>query len=1250
VVAAAAGVTVDVGAPVNNQASIASAQNGVPVVNIAAPTSKGVSHNKYTQFDIDTQGLILNNGLSASETQLGGQINANPNLSGSAASIILNEVTSTNASQLNGVAEIAGQSAEFILANPNGITCAGCGFINTPRATLTTGVPNLLNDDLQGFTVSDGRLVINGRDGIGLDGTNIDRLDLLSRAIEINDKVFAKEINLITGRNEIDYADLQTTALAATAESDATQSALALDVSAIGGMYANQIFMLGTEEGLGVHMAGEMASSAGDITISANGDLTLNKVVAGKDLNITASGDPDTQFSTLLVADDALLQAGNNLNIDFPFIVNFGYLVADNNLAINTLDLENYLTGRIHAGGNAAITAFQIYNFSHSQSFFWMDDYYEGDLDYLTSNDFSSGQGTITADGNLDLMVLWDIANSGIIAAGGNLTASAERIFNNRGRPDESGYYDFNDIGEWYRQFDSTGAILFAAGDINLWVDELNNNRSEIYSIGQTSIASDSDLNYAYRIENEAGTIEALDGLIIASEYLINNRGMANSFCYDCFGGFLESNPDHHVFDIRWFYNEAADYRDWLLDYAFDNGLDIFGSRSDIWDVMPAEVFNRYESYLDNPRSVMRESQILSSTDITLNVDELWNEGSSISALNNLNVSANRVANLSPTLLVEDAGDGSVGDLDFLQGYTLTHKDIGDGIYYVEVDFSGRLLAGNSINITTGTLVNKGENTQGGNLDSVVVDDPNSATGASFEQELAERQQLALAEPFSWLDTQPAPQPDPEPSTPPQNVLIATNESVARFVNALGSDYLLELLNIDPDQITKRLGDGFYETRLVRQAIADSTGKRFLDESISSDRQQFKALMDNAAKASQDLQLSVGISLSSEQIAALQQDIVWLVERVVNGETVLVPTLYLAQTNDAQEAPNHNALIAANNITITATGQIVNKGSIEAANDAQLVAGDELLNDGGRIQATNLTLATTEGNITNRSRKDEGDSIEGRIVADDNLSVNAAQDILHQGGVINANGFADFEAGRDVVVTANGLDIKGDARIHADRDISLIGAEVNFENNAELSSGRDVQLISVTEYKGSRSDEGRWLDRYKQIRETKKVATYQEKGAELNADGNLTLVSGGDLSLKGSTLAVSGDANLDVGGDVDIQAAHELQRTTETIYRKYSSERPSFTSASSSSSGAINRKVFVGGEKIKANGQKITETYTAVGSELAIDGNLSLVSGDDLTIKGSTLNVDGNAQMDVGGKLGMQTAQDHQKVTTMASP
>lgn len=314
IVSAAAQLSVD---PASPGTSIDQAPNGVPMVNIAGPNGSGLSHNLFTDYNVGSNGLILNNATNATQnTQLGGVILGNPGLQGQAASVILNEVTGGNRSHLGGYTEVAGQAARVIVANPHGITCNGCGFINTPRATLTTGKPVLDGGRLDHFRVDGGDIAL---EGAGLNARNVGQFDLITRTAKLNAQLHADQLNIITGRNDVSADSLQTRAHA---DDGREKPQLAIDASALGGMYAGAIRLIGTEQGVGVRLAGDMASTAGDIVINANGGLSLAHTTSVGALNATAAsielqgptfaaGDVDLQAKGDLVVQHTLASAGN---------------------------------------------------------------------------------------------------------------------------------------------------------------------------------------------------------------------------------------------------------------------------------------------------------------------------------------------------------------------------------------------------------------------------------------------------------------------------------------------------------------------------------------------------------------------------------------------------------------------------------------------------------------------------------------------------------------------------------------------------------------------------------------------------------------------------------------------------------------------------------------------------------------------------------------------------------------------------
>ncbi|MCC8368193.1 DUF637 domain-containing protein [Xenorhabdus sp. PB61.4] len=273
--AVAGGITPD-----NTQTQIHNNGN-VPVVNIAAPNNAGISHNTYHEFNTGTQGAVLNNATQAINSQLAGQISANANLQGKAAELIINEVTGSNRSELLGQLEVAGQKANVMIANPNGITCDGCGFINTTGAILTTGKPQFDSQGaLDALAVTKGQITIGGK---GLNGQSTDYVDIISRATELNGKIQANNLAITQGANQISFKDGTSKTIAG----EGAVPQLAVDTKALGGMYANKIRLIATESGVGVNLK-DITSTQGDITLSANGKMELGNIKAKTDLNAGA--------------------------------------------------------------------------------------------------------------------------------------------------------------------------------------------------------------------------------------------------------------------------------------------------------------------------------------------------------------------------------------------------------------------------------------------------------------------------------------------------------------------------------------------------------------------------------------------------------------------------------------------------------------------------------------------------------------------------------------------------------------------------------------------------------------------------------------------------------------------------------------------------------------------------------------------------------------------------------------------------
>ena len=270
--------------------------NGVPVIDIAAPSSGGVSHNQFDRFNVGGEGVVINNSTVDGRSALAGDLNANTHFGGNSASIILNEVVTTDRSQLLGTTELFGDNATYILANPNGITCDGCGFIRSPTAPgdtgdtikdvlLTTGEPTVNPDSVSvGVSGAGAANIVIGPGG--LDASQIDATTLLTRQTVINGVMDAADgiLRLESGVGEMtvdsvtpaDARDFH----AGPARDDAVS--VAIDASVLGAMTAGQIYIRATEDGVGVTLDNDLMSTTGDIEITAAGDIVYRAATAAR--------------------------------------------------------------------------------------------------------------------------------------------------------------------------------------------------------------------------------------------------------------------------------------------------------------------------------------------------------------------------------------------------------------------------------------------------------------------------------------------------------------------------------------------------------------------------------------------------------------------------------------------------------------------------------------------------------------------------------------------------------------------------------------------------------------------------------------------------------------------------------------------------------------------------------------------------------------------------------------------------------
>jgi len=249
-------IIADTTAPANQRPTVLSDSTGRPLVNIQTPSAAGLSRNTYRQFDVPASGILLNNSA------------ANPWLSnGVLARTILNEVNATSRSFINGNITVNGAAAQVIVANPNGITINGGGFINANRATLTTGTAQITSGALNGFSIRGGRVTIAAG---GLNNSATPYTDIMSRAVSVVGQLRAQNLGITTGLQTVAY---DTGLISNQNTNTYAAGAWTIDTARLGGMYANNISILATEAGLGVRNQGTWQASGGQIVVTADGLL-----------------------------------------------------------------------------------------------------------------------------------------------------------------------------------------------------------------------------------------------------------------------------------------------------------------------------------------------------------------------------------------------------------------------------------------------------------------------------------------------------------------------------------------------------------------------------------------------------------------------------------------------------------------------------------------------------------------------------------------------------------------------------------------------------------------------------------------------------------------------------------------------------------------------------------------------------------------------------------------------------------------
>ena len=1200
--------------------------NGIPLVNITAPSSGGVSRNEYEMFNVPDKGAILNNSYTLSKTELAGYVPGNNNMAERPAKIIVNEVTGTGSTSMDGFLEVAGNRADVVIANPNGITVNGGGFIHTGKAFLTTGKPVYDGEDhLQRFDITGGDILIEGK---GLNGKEAGSLAILSRAVKINAGIWAKDLHITTGANNIDAKTLEASAI----EGKGGHPAFALDTAAIGGMYAGRITLVGTEKGLGVNNSGTW-SAEDNLTLDWNGDLKNSGTIYSK-------GNADLRASRLEndktiaaernlsaaakenIRNQGKLLAGENMDIYAgKTLDNAGHAMeSGNNLSIETGDTINNAAGTIKSGGSQQIKA------GHA----------------LTNT-----EGTLAADGNINIQTD-KMTGDGIVSAGKKAGILLEKDFTNTGR-------------------------LEAGSSLSLAVKGNITNRKEILSRGHLALESKNIRN------EETGEIKGADTETVAENTWVNH-GLVNGENVHIRANHITNENTGRIYGTR--LSVEADTLDNLGTYK--KKAPVIASREHMNLSVAGTLTNTEHALIRAEGNLTIGGQSDENGKITGKTEKIENRSAYLESGGNMAIGVNHLENRNEHFSTKNVltgkthheeavgqgqtdrftlgGKGTEGAAYIERHGHVDHLYTPDGgdydhfttyiydrsVYEDRIDTTdpAHIAAGGSLSLEAGRAVNdrsvmtagktltihgaeienrdeKGHKTvkeegtatsywtkrvhHGWNLrrrtetrttrtdympadavtDTTVIAAVDKAhTNPVYEGTKAEaylspskRKPLHISDSSLYHVT----------SDPTARYLVETDPAYADRKTFLSSDYFFRRMQYDPEKLEKRLGDGYYESQIVRDRLMQLKGK-------PAGETEYKALMDAAVRwAQENKDVRIGMALTEDQKAALKEDIVWMVESSVllpDGNIVkaLVPEVYLAHGKNG--TLTGSALISAENIDIRATNDILSRGTVIAGDTMRLSASD-INNEGGTIKASTIM---EEALHTIRNT--------GTMEAENKLSLKAGQDIdlastLHKER--NKQGYTETIASSGkAAVTGN----QGTLTIEAGRDITAEAAEISSAGDIAMKAGRDITMETAAVKKDTAVT---WDgNNYRHDSAARDI------GSSVTAKGSLTMQSERDISIKAADIRSEGMTAVKAGRNLTVENGKEITDLEEHHRHKERSLLSSTTTTTHDEVHAVKaQKSIIEGNTVSIEGGK---DISLTGSAAASTKETTLSGGRNISI------------------------------------
>ena len=1165
----------------SNTPTLYTAPNGIPIVDITKPNTNGISHNKFNTFNVGKEGLILNNSNKPINTQLAGYIPHNASLGGTHAKLILNEVTGTSRSLLQGYTEVAGQAADIIITNPNGISVNGGGFINTPNVTLTTGMPLFSSGSFVGFEVTQGDIILENQ---GLNTNNVNQVNLYTKALTLNAKIYADKLHIISGKNKIN-PDGSYTPL------ESFESGIAVDSSLLGGLYANKIILESSGNGVGVHMPPEVFAQD-ELTINAKGDIVLQNTIAENALHVNTDTNlyntdemlaNDIVFNAKNIFNTHTISAKNTLNITATNVDNRGIISSASNMTFDVENLDNY--AMLFSGINMSLyVSDTLYNHENAN--------------ILAMNNINIGK-----EEQKTKLVKNETAN--IETINGDINIYAEELTNTTNPLNKkevfvkNEYFDSNNLpvswaiselkkeGKTYKQSNMIKAFYCTSRS-----EGSCDSRQEVYAYAM----NDDEYQETYYVEENANINGAVSTqLVVASTPYFSGKTIHA-------GG--DSSDEIPIYKYAIEYVNATDVLQKLNIYTNRFGVSVSPYFSSIMGYIISQTKPNLDPKFRYVPAIGNEvrrianittkdeqidttpvpSTILSGGKMNLYINNTKNYLSQIASNDTLTITGDSFDNSGENLYRIHAFTGQYyykyedGGMFHSDKYTwaplpskTTYETIGQ-VYssvYSAKDIDANILSVNNIDIkdnqaplgASGSTVKLDES-----LDTIKIDPHTHQVQIQLPED-----KYGL---FIHSNNQEA------------KYLVETNPAFTNFNNFISSDYMLSKLGLDPDKSMKRLGDGLYENHLIRESIFTQSGKRYLNTNIKTDQEQFTYLMNNALSVKDDLQLSVGIALTKEQIAALNKDIVWMEEKLIDGENVLVPTVYLVDLSTMD-----SSLIIANDTISLNVENLTNTGSISADKDIKIIATKDIINAGGSLSAKEALHVKADGDIANVSAILKGGSIdiESNTFSSD-VATNTLVKKLDNGYETNTLVSQKSQILSDTTVS-----------IITKEDIALVGTDVKAKGDVTLSSQSGDVSIEAKEV--SNTFDNKTVTGYLKQSNTEQLSsTIEAENLHVKAK---------DIDIKASSVEVKEDINLNASGDVNIQEA-----SNQHSYELNHKVKGGFFGGSHTLKDTINKTQVIS-SILKANNVNISSKDTKLIASQII-ANEAQISADILTLISKT--------------------------------